>query len=204
MAKAAATRAPRAKADASRPSNKKDATLVEAQRDTDHARKGGRRKQANADTLINDQVTKCLRDIVAALSEEEQRAVRVDGLTLAERIEKDKRLALSDKASAPPFGKHYFDSLRAQYSAARADTSALEPKSDDCPIGERLIAVVHAPRSHGGSKQLLLQYMQTVAVEPNQSEICGLFAHGLELKPHLGGGHLLALMGLCDLVKKFK
>lgn len=158
------------------------------------------KKQEDFDKKLKEKVTKCLRDNFGALSEQEQRHVQVDGLTLAQRLTNDKmEEAAGDKVT---FSEFYFEKWRSAYTRAGSESAALEPKSDDLEIDPKLVEAVQASRQHGGSRQLLAQWMLVRKICPNQSEVCGLFSHAMELKPHLGGTHLSTLMSLCAFILK--
>lgn len=180
----------------------KVATLVEAKHQADVAKKGGRPKKASEEQKIQAQVAKALRDNFAGMSEDEQRVIKVGDRTLVERLAEDKRAVMNKEKGAPTFGKHYYADLRRAYTASASDLSALEPLDDNAPLDDKLIAAVCASRSHGGNRQPLLEYMQLCTTMPNQSEVCGLFNHAAELKPHLGGTHLSVLLNLCSFIRK--
>ena len=178
-------------------------TLVEAKHTEDAGKKKGGRKAAESfDSKVNAAVLKCLRDNFAHLTDEEQRVVRIDGATLVERLSRDKVQYFTDRRHAPALGKRYYDSLRSMYSISSYGGDALDPRQDGETIDAALIEAVRLSRSHGGSRQPLTQWLQTFANAPNQSEICGLFRHALELRPHLGGTHMSVLKDIMTYIRK--
>jgi hypothetical protein len=158
----------------------------------DAGKQASRTKSDSEEKKLRDQIQKCLRDNFSMLSEEEQRSVKVNGEALYQRLESDRIQALADKKKIA-FGKYYYDSLRKLYARQTDMSNALEP-SADLPIDEKLLAAVQASRTHGGNRQPLQQYLQIAPRPPNESEICGLCSHMLELKPHLGCAHRTSLM----------
>ena len=161
-------------------------TLVGARHDAENSRKkGGRKSAASLERTIDTSVAKCLRDNFSTLTEEQQRVLRRDGETLTERLREDKAQYFADKKEAPAFGKYYYDQLRCRYSMPQTTTAeALEPTEDE-EVSPQSYEAVKAARAHVGNRQPLAQYLQTAKAAPNLTEVCGLFAHTLELKPHL-------------------
>ena len=148
------------------------------------------------------QVQKCLRDNFSSMSEEEQRVIKVDDLTLAEKLAVDKKLCMADKTNCPAFDNHYYECLRSKFTRAGVVSDAVEPLADE-PSCAKLYEAVQASRAHGGNRQLLQQYLQMTEKAPSHTECCGLPAHALELKPHLGGGRMSTLGAFCVYIKKF-
>ncbi len=70
------------------------------------------------------------------------------------------------------------------------------------PVCAKLYEAVQASRAYGGNRQLLQQYLQTAGKAPSHTECCGLLAHALELKPHLGGTHMSTLVAICPCINK--
>jgi hypothetical protein len=127
---------------------------------------------------------KSLRACFGMLSEDEQRIVKADGLTLVERLTRDKTLCLMGK-KAPVFGELYMEELRDMYTISIGCGDTLVPSNDDEVIDADLLDAVKHSRAHGGSRNSVSQFLQTSAKAPSQSEVCGFFRHTLELKPHL-------------------
>ena len=70
------------------------------------------------------------------------------------------------------------------------------------PVFAKLYEAGQASRAHGGNQQLLQQCLHMAEKAPSHTECCGLFAHALELKPHLGGSHMSTLVAFCVYIKK--
>ena len=102
------------------------------------------------------------------------------------------------------FGKHYHNCLRREYPSTWSSLDVLD-LDVSLLINDRL-EVVQSNTLHGGNRQGLIQFLKTSA-SPNQQDCWVLFAHMLELKPHLGGSHTSILMNCatpsCSLTTKY-
>ena len=144
------------------------AKLVEQQHQEERKKAACRSK--NKDSLeksVTTKVAKCLRDNCGNLSEDEQRQVRIDGLTTEERLTKDKHRECDGEKVI--FSKFYFQKWRDVYSKAVVEHDALDPVSDDAPIDPKLLAAVQASRQHGGCRQLMAQWIVVRKGLHNQS-----------------------------------
>lgn len=171
-----------------------------------HDAQGAGRKRFDSiqkDRALTAVVLKCIRDNFTGFSEQEVHHVKVDGQSLHEKLLSDKRLAGEKSKLAPKFGKVYFANLRKQYERQSQGDGALDVLDDTLPISPLLFAAVDASRAAVPSRDKLVQYCQVTQVIPNQSEVVGLFLHGLELKPWLGGSHVAALLEITRLIKRF-
>lgn len=79
------------------------------------ATKRQRNDEAKEERELQPFVQKCIRDNFAMLSGQEFLQARCDGLTLSERLLRDKRLLKDKSKDVPKFGKLYFTTLRKQY-----------------------------------------------------------------------------------------
>jgi hypothetical protein len=178
-----------------------DTTLA----DQHHAEASKRVRQDvfKKEKALNAVVQKCIRDNFAMFGEQEIHHVKIDGLSLHERLMRDKRWAQEKAVEAPKFGKVYFTNLRKMYECHGPDESALDIKDESLPISPQLFAAVDASRAAVPNRDKLIQFCQMAAKPPNQSEVVGLFLHGLELKPWLGGSHVAALLEIARYIRKF-
>ncbi len=82
-------------------SEAKSKNLVEAKHQDYMIKKGSKRSHATDGKKVAAHVAECLRGSFSALSEEEQMALKIDGHTLADRIEVDIRVCMADRAHSP-------------------------------------------------------------------------------------------------------
>ena len=87
-----------------------------------------------------------------------------------------------------------------QRTADEADAAALDIADDAVKCSPTLIAAVEESRLQIPKRDRLISFLQQMADGPNQTEVVGLFLHGLALKPHLGGSNVAvpdALLAFC-------
>lgn len=156
-----------------------------------------------AEKALQQQVQKCLRDNFSMFGEQEVHHLRVDDMTLHERMMRDMRLAAEKQKDAPKFGKVYFADLRKRYEAQSTDDSVLEVKDDTLPISPQLYAAVDASRAAVPNRDKLIQFFQMSPTALSQSELVGILLHALELKPWLGGSHTTTLLECIRYIKRF-
>lgn len=143
--------------------------------------KNKRAPKESADAHVHKVTTKCIRDNFANFSEAEIHKVCHEGRTLYQTIFQDKMKAHLDAASAPKFGRHYFDDLRSLFGRS-SQADLMEPSEDEA-VSDALFEAVDHSRSKPPKREKLLLFCKTSAHTPNKTECIGIIQHAFELHP---------------------
>lgn len=130
----------------------------------------------------DEQVDRCLGEHFKGWSSLETHGSIIDGMTLAERIKADKRMA---RETSSRLGSSYWVELRAKYSASATWAAELKVADSSQPVSAVLIeGLRHAanPNVTKRTKAPLLNYLATTA-SMNQKELCGLIRHIMQVRP---------------------
>ena len=149
------------------------------------------------DPNLASQVRKSLTDNFKALSPEEIDCTLRDGLTLRQRLQKDKEFNLQ-KAGSIHFGKHYYEELRQLYSDRTRPEKQLKPKPG-LEIQEELMEAATAAMKHPPNRALLVHLLKSLP-EVNQAEVVGIFRWLLQLHPAASMNQMESCKAVLDFV----
>ena len=159
------------------------ATLVEAAEAGAGPSVGQKRKLVRRDT--EQAVSKCLRDNFGNFTEINSDVLLYQGMTLRERLLKDKRSA---KMGLATMGANYYRDLRQWYSGEESPMAKLAVKDNNEKVRQELIDALVAMKSNPPNRGPLSEFLSS-AVGANQRELVGILKAMLELRPGLSKVH---------------
>ena len=131
----------------------------------------------------DQQVSRCIMDNFKDLSEAEVRGIRVEGLTLTDRLARDKRANRHGDTDAPKMGKFYMASARDMYCLAKRAGAALTVADKNVEINMALVEGITAAVAAVPDYSKLLGLFQTMD-GATQTDIVGICKFLLDLKPN--------------------
>jgi hypothetical protein len=134
-------------------------------------------------TTTDEVVAKTLRDNFKDMSHMETDCVKVNGMSLREKLAADK-VAKTNGTLDIKFGKHYYSDLRAAYKQRGGSVSGeLAIKDQNEQVGEGLLKALMAWKGRAGNRQALTSWLGVSTEAPNQKEFVGVARVFLELRP---------------------
>lgn len=146
-----------------------------------HEQETPKAKRSCRAKTIDDMVTKAIADNFKGWGQLDTDGRTVDGLTLRQRLVKDKEGA-KHKSKSVTFGAHYCRALKEKYAPIDSPAQLLYVKNQSDDVSAVLQKAVTAYKRSDSSKSLLAEYMHT-ATSINQKELVGLSRCILGLRP---------------------
>lgn len=172
-----AGRATASTATSSPATNKTDRSLMAMahEQETPKAKRSCRAK------TIDDMVSKAIADNFKGWGQLNTDGRTVDGLTLRQRLVKDKEGA-KHKSKSVTVGAHYYRALKEKYAPMDSPAQLLYVKNQSDDVSAVLQKAVTAYKRSNSSKSLLAEFMHTASTI-NQKEFVGLSRCILSLRP---------------------
>lgn len=126
-------------------------------------------------------VQKCIVDNFKGFSDAEIDGIQHDGLTLRQRLLRDKTEKDASGKQLATTGARYYKEMRNLYSSSANPIKQLIVTDDSTPRSEVFNAMLAAKRPPI-NRAPLINYL-TTAEAPNMSEVIGIFRWALELNP---------------------
>ena len=102
-------------------------------------------------------------------------------------------------------GSKWILGLRKCYQRSEDGTAdALDVADETVTVAPSLYEAVDASRSQMADRTKLIAWMQKQQIPPNQTEMCGIYLHGLELKPWMAGTQHELLFELVKMIVRLK
>ena len=128
-------------------------------------------------------VQRILNEQFGDLTDAEKDAVKYGGLTLRERLCKDKSEQRHGSDGTVSMGKKYYEARRAEYGQNSSGKSALEVKDHTEVPNDKLLTAVREARQSAPQRSGLYDWLSNYGDDLLQSEMVGLGRFFLELKP---------------------
>jgi len=165
--------------------------------------KGEKSKQARAtrEHSVNRAVQKILVDNFKHFSDAEIDGIQVDGLTLRQRLTRDRELKAKPSDNVV-MGARYYKEIKQLYSSSTNPVKLLVVTDDSSP-GKEVFDAMLAAKRHPCNRQPLIQYLIT-ADTPNMSEVMGIFKWCLELNPAASAEQLRGVLEVMRWVRRLE
>lgn len=134
-------------------------------------------------------VQRVLNETFGDMTDAEKDGVRVGGLTLRERLMRDKSSQRKGSDNKVVMGKKYYEEQRRDYAQGAMSRAALKVKNLDEVPDARLLSAVKLARQNVPQRGDLYDYLET-GPAPKQSEMVGLARFFMELKPWVSDANL--------------
>jgi hypothetical protein len=148
-----------------------------------------------------EQVNRCLKDNFKDFSSQEIDPIEIDGLTLRQRLARDKRMAR--KSPNMQMGSNYYKMLKDKYRSSDSVVKKLEVLNHSELIDPGLRKALVALKSANCNKSPLLEFMSGVETM-NQKEVIGLYRGTLDLKPNVSQKHVQVLVELMRMILRLE
>lgn len=156
---------------------KPKAALIDAPELNALAARGGRRR------TLDEVINKCLVDNFRTATKYQVEMLVVDGLTLRQRLERDKATAARNKTGGQGFGASYYRNLRQMYASETAPETQLVVKRPGDVVTEELTAALKAFRRQPSDRAPLIEWLASRA-PASQREAVGVLRVLATLVPH--------------------
>jgi hypothetical protein len=144
-----------------------------------------------------EQVNRCLKDNFKDFSSQEIDSIEIDGLTLRQRLARDKRESRKNKEMH--MGSNYYRMLKDKYRSSDSVVKKLEVENQHELLSPELRTALVALKNANCNKSPLLEFMSRVETL-NQREVIGLFRGTLDLKPNISQKHTQVLIDLMRMI----
>jgi hypothetical protein len=148
-----------------------------------------------------EQVNRCLKDNFKEFSSQEIDSIEIDGLTLRQRLARDKRL--SRKNPDMSMGSNYYRMLKDKYRSSDSVVKKLEVTNQSDLISPELRTALVALKNANCNKSPLLEFMSGVE-SLNQKEVIGLYRGTQDLKPNISQKHVQVLVDLMRMILRLE
>jgi hypothetical protein len=157
-------------------------SLLEAAFQGESATKRPRRSLGAA--TVAQQVAKALHDNFKNFTEAQIDSAIVDGVSLRARLTRDKAQN-AEKPGSVTMGRIYYNKLKMLYAGENHPTKLLIIKDASAQVRPELFQAMLASKRTPPQRQPMLQLLQNMSEQPNQSEVVGILRWMASLTPSL-------------------
>ena len=155
--------------------------------------KKGRGPRQSSVALLAD---KSIQDNCKTLTPEEIDHIFIGGMSLRQRVRKDKQLKEDKDPAAPKIGKLYWRNLRNKYMHPERIQRQMEP-DNSLPLDPKLVAALGACMRGHANRSVLQSYMSQVEYL-NQRELVLLLRFLCEVEPSSSGDQLQTCVAVME------
>ena len=151
---------------------------------------------------VEAQVRRSLLDNFRSFTAKETDGTLVEGLTLRQRLRKDKETKLQKGSADVPFGRRYYEALRDMYAGKDRVEKLLAPQ-EGLKVRENLVEAATAALKHPPNRSLMVAFLSSTQTL-NQAEVCGVFRWLLKLNPSASAEQLECCKAVLRAVARLK
>lgn len=177
------------------------ATLV-AEQDTLLESGGRQKKRRLTRRSTEDQADRCIAEHFKGWSKVQTTVVKVEGVTLRERIIQDKRRCKHENTR---LSSGYWRDLQAKYAGEESPLRKLQVLDANEPVRPSLIEALKVAQTLNcttRSKAALVNWFKT-ETSCNQKELCGLVRLCLQQRPNVSLSHCSVILGFAAYIDKW-